>query len=75
MRSDRSFCSSMKAAVGLTCLSSPTINTFFARRIAVSAEISDCDASSNMTRSKELSVAGRLSEILQVGMIQHGTAA
>ena len=51
---------SMKAAVGLTCLSSPTTRIFLPRRSAGSSRMSDCEASSMITRSKEASSAGQL---------------
>ena len=39
------------------------------------AQISDCEASSRITRSKLARVAGNCSETRHVGIIQHGTAS
>ena len=67
--------SDTKAAVGETCLPSPTTSTSAPRSSAGSAVTSDCEASSSTTRSKEAATAGRHCETRQVGMTQHGMAA
>jgi hypothetical protein len=50
------------------------LSTFLPRTSAGGAVISDREASSTITGSKEPSAAGRLSDTRQVGTIQHGTA-
>jgi len=64
--------SETKAHDGLTCLPSPTMRTCLPRSSAGSAVVSDCEASSRMTRSNAPTSAGSDCEMRHVGMIQHG---
>mmetsp|Transcript_953 Transcript_953/g.2550 ORF Transcript_953/g.2550 Transcript_953/m.2550 type:complete len:355 (+) Transcript_953:1468-2532(+) len=63
-----------KAALGDTCLPSPTMSVCRPRSSEGRAVTSLCEASSSTTRSKAAIAAGRHCETRHVGMIQQGTA-
>ena len=66
---------STPTAIGLTCLSSPTMISFLPIYRIAREEISDWLASSMITISNLFSLGFRLSSALLIGMIQAGTAA
>ena len=65
---------SVPTAMGLTCLSSPTMMSFLPMYKMAREEMSDWLASSMTTISNRFSLGSRLSSARLMGMIQQGTA-